>query len=199
MLYLNSLFSVSNVKKPYTLASLAAILNSRIYSACYERFANRLFGDKFPKVSKMDLARLPLPSLQKKDVISLEEHAQNLQKLWSTLRASMVSFREDCNAVSDDEKLWEALKGFWILDRETVAQAQIAIDNSRSSVERRAFLEDWQAARSSVQTIWSNICESEEQVEEIIRKALAISPEVYEQLLVRVPKIRIEDALLPSM
>src|SRR5579859_1289140 len=54
VLYLNTLFSVTRPRAPYNLGCLLAILNSRLISSAYERFANRIFGDKFPKVSKLD-------------------------------------------------------------------------------------------------------------------------------------------------
>jgi hypothetical protein len=198
-LYLNSLFSITGLQNPYTLTSVVAILNSRIYSACYERFANRLFGDKFPKVSKMDLASLPLPKLLANDIASLDESGRALSRLWPMLRASMRAFRDECNAIDGSGKLWKTTDRFWVLDREAVLQARATANNSSPSTGRPDFLEQWRESRDTVQTIWSNICESEKTVEETLQAALSMSPEVYEQLLLRVPKAKIEDALLPAL
>jgi hypothetical protein len=59
-LYLNTVFAIFNPRE-VELSYLLGIINSRFVSATYERRANRLLGDKFPKVSKLDLATIPIP------------------------------------------------------------------------------------------------------------------------------------------
>src|SRR5690606_12179320 len=83
-LYLNTLIAVYDPTIP--LASILAILNSRFVSASYERHANRLFGDKFPKVNKADLAAVPVPRLTRILKASLSQNATSLQRLWGELR-----------------------------------------------------------------------------------------------------------------
>lgn len=198
-LYLNSLFSITRVQEPYTLTSIAAILNSRIYSACYERFANRLFGDKFPKVSKMDLASLPLPRLVADDIALLGESGRELGRLWPMLRASILTFRDECNVIDGTGKLWKAMNRFWVLDRDAVVHARANTNSSQSSPQGLDLLDRWRDSRDTVQTIWANLCESETIVEETLQAALSIPPDAYEELVSRVPKAKIEDALLPAL
>ena len=62
-----------------------------------------------------------------------------------------------------------------------------------------AFLQMARDSRDQVQATWSDICDAEDRVEKFLEGALAISPGVYDQLLVKVPKVKIEDALLPAL
>jgi hypothetical protein len=199
VLYLNSVFSITAVREPFTLNSLAAVLNSRIYSACYERFANRLFGDKFPKVSKTDLAGLPLPKFRQEDLDTLDAGGRELSERWSELRTSMVAFKDECDGRDPDGRLWRGLGKFWVMNRDEVSQAFGAVFGPMSPHQRTAFIRSWQTSRDTVQALWAFISDAETGIEETLRIALAMSPEIYEQLLLRVPGVQIEDALLPAL
>ena len=90
ILYLNTLFSIYNARS-VSLWALLGFLNSRFLSASYERWANRLFGDNFPKVSKIDLARIPIPPLNSRAESNIANAANALQESWEGLR---LKFRE---------------------------------------------------------------------------------------------------------
>lgn len=85
-----------------------------------------------------------------------------------------------------------------MLDRDAVFQAQAA-KSSRAAHDGTAFIQMWRDSREKVQATWSDICDIENRVEKLLEGALALSPEVYDQLIVRVPEVKIEDALLPAL
>ncbi len=85
LLYLNTLFAIYN-SRDIPLECLLGIINSRFISASYERRSNRLFGDKFPKVSKIDLATIPIPNMGEAVIKNLGSAAILLQNKWACLR-----------------------------------------------------------------------------------------------------------------
>ena len=112
-LYLNTLFSVSN-PRDITLACILAFLNSRFVTGSYERRANRLFGDKFPKVSKIDLASVPIPRMSAKATLALGTAALELQSQWQGLRDALQDANSDLAAAYPEAGLTD-FGHFWKL------------------------------------------------------------------------------------
>ncbi len=198
VLYQNSLFSVTQAQPPYTLGCLLAILNSRLMSSSYERFANRIFGDKFPKVSKLDLARLPIPPLNKSTAKALGKNGLELTKMWTGLKSLITEF-QNITAVADPSgTLGRKLSKFWVLTRGDVTDALGSSGHIVQSSAVNQFLEDWKRTRTAVQKQWGEIMQREEAIEQILRSALRIPANLYYELISGTPEPSLEDALLPK-
>jgi hypothetical protein len=113
VLYLNTLFAIYNARES-SLPTLLGLLNSRFVSATYERFANRLFGDKFPKVSKLDLASIPVPQMSKATAKAIGDAGVALQSEWESLRQAMREAGQNLAAASPDAKLTR-FDQFWLM------------------------------------------------------------------------------------
>ncbi len=106
LLYLNTLFSCSAASVP--LGMILAVLNSRLASAAYERWANRLFGEKFPKLSKLDLARFPMPRCDRALARRLHLAALELRAAWAALAATEGPQGQERDALV--QRRWSAIE-----------------------------------------------------------------------------------------
>lgn len=100
-LYLNTLFSIYN-SPDIPLSCILGLINSRFASGSYERRANRLFGDKFPKVSKIDLASVPVPKMSKELIHEIGDVSILLQQEWQRLRDKLCALDIDLKSIIAD-------------------------------------------------------------------------------------------------
>jgi hypothetical protein len=196
-LYLNTIFSCSDPTGPYTLPYLLGVLNSRFASASYERWANRLFGDKFPKVSKLDLARLPVPTW--KDGVSdrIGELAIDASTAWAALRDDIRAFHEFLLTSNENGLTKGAFHRFWEIERDTAIEALAKAKAKRSSREVQALLSEWDCSREVVNRRWARVSSIEDEMEELVRLAYDVDASIYAELIERVPAATIDEALLP--
>jgi hypothetical protein len=193
-LYLNTLFSCTHPRKGFDLDGLAALLNSRFVAAAYERWSNRLFGDKFPKVSKLDLARLPVPRVTTAQAKLLSEAGRGLSVDWSELRETVRAHREFVT-VKVGEKSALAAGEFWTLDRDAALHSVTKRAAEREDVSR--LMRSWEDTVRSMDRIWTRIVARENEVDGFLAKAYALPTKHYEELIGRVAPVAIEDVLLP--
>ncbi len=197
-LYLNTLFSLSSPAKGFTLEYLLAVINSRFVSACYERWANRLFGDKFPKVSKIDLQRLPIPRPSKIVRAKLEALAKRLSTNWNTLKKTAQRYADAMEVLDPSTQLAGAVREYWTLGtRDFVAELQRA-SVPLTPTQISGAVELWKETKNKTDKIWAQISTDEMESEELIRIAYGVEEEIYEELISRAPAIAINDILLPK-
>jgi hypothetical protein len=191
-LYLNTLFAVYDAQIP--LPCILAILNSRFVSASYERQANRLFGDKFPKVSKADLAAVPIPRLTKEVGRDLNAMATSLQSLWGQLRDELRSAERLLKLVEADVTI-DAFADFWLSTEDAFVAAALkkfsAISPQQTDLVRQAY----RIGKTAVDTIWHQIETQERATELLINRAYGVPPAIYQQLLDGVPGPQVSWAL----
>jgi hypothetical protein len=198
ILYLNTIFSCSSPRKGFSLPFILAVLNSRLMSACYERWTNRLFGDKFPKLSKIDLSRLPIPWPARIDR-SIENCGKELNTLWSELKAEVLSF-EAYLATSDSSGfLGQRLQRFWRLNRRDIIEILGSAALTYGSADAQRFVIEWQASVKSVNELWSRIADLEAECDDLVRMAYGIKRDVYNKLVSSIPEISIDEVLLPKV
>lgn len=183
-LYLNSLFSVYDSDVP--LAAILALLNSRFVSASYERRANRLFGDKFPKVSKADLAMVPIPALSRKLKSDLRDNGLSLQQLWEELRDGLRTAGRTLKLVSQEASI-EAFGSFWLRSEDELVYEATARLGSLSPQQADLVRAAYQAGKIAVDTIWPRIGDRERENEELVRRAYRVPAAIYDQLLTSAP------------
>jgi type I restriction-modification system DNA methylase subunit len=193
-LYLNTLFSCTNPRHDFDLNSIAALLNSRFVAAAYERWSNRLFGDKFPKLSKLDLARLPVPKLPRAKAKALSVAGLALSADWTELRNVVREHREFVT-VKVGEKSVLAAGAFWTLDRETALHAVTGRALEREDVSR--VMHSWEDIVRTMDGIWRRILAREDQVDGLLATAYALPAKHYDELIRRVAPVALEDVLLP--
>jgi hypothetical protein len=197
-LYLNTLFSVTQPKSKLGLGGVVAILNSRFVSAAYERWANRLFGDKFPKVSKLDLARLPIPSIGTADAAKINSLGEQLQNDWSDLKRLADGFRDYLQIVDPSGELLRALKRFWIFDKKDITHivGRSLVSGNPSKAE--SIVKRWVDARNGLNGVWSRIISAESNVEDLVNWAYGVKPDFHLELIARAPAPSLDDILLPK-
>lgn len=193
-LYLNTLFSCSRARGHVTLEGIAALLNSRVVAASYERWSNRLFGDKFPKLSKLDLARLPIPRLAKKEAGLLSSAGAALTVGWGDLRREIRAHREFVS-VHIAEKTPLSAGTFWSLSRDAALASVRGLVTERASVT--GLMTSWEQTVQAVDRLWRGIVAEERAVEELLAKGYGLPTHHYDDLMARVPEITLDDALLP--
>ena len=196
-LYLNTLFSISRPRTVLDLAGLLAILNSRVMSATYERWANRLFGDKFPKVSKLDLARLPIPAVTKPKAKKLSEWGGELQERWSRLKTLTMEFQHTAALADSSGRLGAALTRFWEVQKPEVVDVIGSTLETKSLTEKETVFDRWAHARRAADTEWSAIARVEMQVEEMVAELYGLKRDVYDRVIARAPVPSMNDILLP--
>lgn len=196
-LYLNTLFSITKRSDALDLEYILAILNSRFVSAAYERWTNHIFGDKFPKVSKIDLARLPIPVPTPKQMRHLNTVAGQLGSLWSQLRYTLQTFLDWVKVTDRSGKLLRNLGEFWTLDKQANLMILGEAKTFGTPREVQLYLEHWGSAVSAVNQIWGQIVPLEDEVEQIVMKLYRINESVYSDLIARVPRLDISAAMRP--
>ncbi|WP_313573736.1 Eco57I restriction-modification methylase domain-containing protein [Brevundimonas sp.] len=195
VLYLNTLFAIYNARD-YELATLLGLLNSRFVSSTYERFANRLFGDKFPKVSKLDLASIPVPRMSAPVAKVIGDAAVGLQEHWEFLRRAMREAGQDLAVARSDMKLTRFDK-FWLMSEvQFISRASDLfgpLNPQQLALVRLAYSK----AKGAVDTRWHLIKKAEEDLEIAVRKAYRVSDRVYDAVIDRAPAASISWALRP--
>jgi hypothetical protein len=195
VLYLNTLFAIYNARD-FGLPTLLGLANSRFVTATYERFANRLFGDKFPKVSKLDLASIPVPRMSKATAGAIGEAALALQSEWETFRRAMREAGQDLAMVRPDAKLVR-FDEFWSMSEAQFTRRASELFGSPDSTQLDFVRSAYRKAKGAVDTRWHLITEAERELEGAVRKAYRVSDRVYEAVIDRAPVPSIAWALRP--
>ncbi len=196
-LYLNTLFSLTCPVKGFSLEYLLAILNSRVMSACYGRWSNRMFGDKFPKVSKVDLARIPIPMASKTTVRKLGLVGKSLSAEWQACKEASVQFQEYLLFLDKHGNLARKLAAPWRFNRETLVEAITETPAKLSSDKFRELVRTWKRALAKIASHWDKICEHEADVDTLVARAYGFRKDLIKELIDRAPVCRIDDVLLP--
>jgi hypothetical protein len=195
ILYLNTLFAVYNARG-VPLPTLLGVINSRFVSATYERFANRLFGDKFPKVSKLDLASIPVPPMSKATAESIGVAALKLQDHWEALRGAFRDANADLGAAIPEAKLTR-FEQFWTMTEGQFSHKASELFGTLTPAQLALVRGAHQRAKGAVDTEWPDITDAELKLEAAIRKAYRVSDRVYSAVIDRVPEPNITWALRP--
>jgi hypothetical protein len=191
-LYLNTLFAVFNSQMP--LECILGILNSRFISASYERRANRLFGDKFPKVSKVDLATIPIPQMPSEVATIIANAATSLQLKWQAFRSSLADVTAAVRSVSPRTSLLN-FDNFWgMTETEFLATARLHIPNM-SFPQVDLVRECYSKSKHVVDEGWHVILSEEAQLENLVRQAYGLNPESYASICASAPTPQISWAL----
>jgi predicted RNA methylase len=191
-LYLNSLFSITLANRGVSLDCLAAILNSRFVSAAYERWSNRIFGDKFPKVSAADLGRLPIPRLSADDDKILADYSGKLHGLWAVAKSKADDFKLAFSAhVSSNPP---KLNDFWNLSSKDFSRILAELGLSGDDIVW--LLKEHRCASEALGEIWSQISQVEEAIDDRVKRMYGVNDRLYDRLIERAPIIRLEQILL---
>lgn len=182
-LYLNTIFSISNARG-LPLAAILGVINSRFVSASYERRANRLFGDKFPKISRIDLANTPMPNMNPSASKSLAEASLALQEYWSELRAALRSANAMLGLVHSKLDLAEA-GDFWALDERAFSDWALKSAGAMSTDQNSSVRSAFRQAKGAVNSYWHNVVASEQLVEALVVKAFKLPDSLIEALSAR--------------
>jgi SAM-dependent methyltransferase len=191
-LYLNTLFAVYETDIP--LACILAILNSRFISASYERRANRLFGDKFPKVSKADLAAVPIPHLTRGLKTGLRDTGVSLQRLWGELRDGLRD-ADRLLRLANSGLAIEAFPEFWLASEDEFVTAALAKTGLMSGPQADLVRQGYRAGKSAVDSKWHEIEALEIANETLVSQAYRVPSAIYQQLLQTVPAPEVSWAL----
>ena len=197
VLYLNTLFSVTASAEGVDLGYIVAVLNSRLMSAAYERWTNRLFGDKFPKVSKLDLARLPIPRGSKVKQKTLSRLGRELNTQWPQLKGTVSSFFDEANGLDESGKLGKKLAKFWDMKREDVIAELARTPRGDGLAAVEPFVKTWKMAVHRVNDIWGQINDLEREADAMMRDLSGLDSGTYDEVVSRVPEITLEQVLLP--
>lgn len=197
VLYLNTLFSLTARVSGADLGYVLAVLNSRLMSAAYERWTNRLFGDKFPKVSKLDLARLPIPRTSNAKRAALSKLGCQLNAEWPALKGVVESFRDLVGAADASGKLRKSLAKFWEMTRQDVVAELARVQRGEASMAVEPVVTAWRGAVRRVNEIWGRICDLESAVDAMMRELTGLDQGTYDAIVARAPEISLEQVLLP--
>lgn len=192
-MYLNTLFAIYNSQE-VSLECLLGLLNSRFVSGSYERRANRLFGDKFPKVSKIDLASIPVPRMSAATDRAIGDLAVKLQDDWQLLRDTLREAEEDLVSANSEARLSD-FGDFWTLSEQKFQALFSSRYGSVSGIASQRIKRSYAKAKSIVDEKWHVIRSNEENMERLVRKAYRVDAYVYETMLERTPVPSIEWAL----
>ena len=195
VLYLNTLFAIYNARES-GLPTLLGLLNSRFVSATYERFANRLFGDKFPKVSKLDLASIPVPQMSKATAKAIGDAGVALQSEWEFLRQAMREAGQDLSAAIPDAKLTR-FDQFWLMSEAQFTRRASELLGSLTLTQLDLVRAAHRKAKGAVDARWHLITDAERTLEGAVRNAYRVSDRVYDAVIDRVPVPSIAWALRP--
>lgn len=192
--YLNTLFAVYNARD-VPLLCLLGIINSRFVSATYERRSNRLLGDKFPKVSKIDLASTPVPTMSSKLAKEIADATEGLQSRWTQFRGDLVRSGENLAAVDSKATLADFGRFWELREGEFVKLASEKYGSSRGS-DLEILRQSHRAAVAAVNGQWHEILSAESELDELVAKAFRVPDALYEQLVRSTPEPDIKWALL---
>lgn len=195
ILYLNTLFAIYNARE-IGLPTLLGLINSRFVSATYERFANRLFGDKFPKVSKLDLASIPVPRMGKATAGAIGDAALALQSEWESLRQAIREAGQDLAAAKPDAKL-ARFDQFWSMSEAQFTRRASDLLGPPTATQLDLIRAAHRKAKGAVDARWHLIAEAERALEGAVRKAYRVSDRVYDAVIDRAPIPSIAWALRP--
>lgn len=171
LLYQNSLFAAYNSQDPNVdLACIAAILNSRFASAAFGRWVNRILGEKFPKVSALDLSPFPLPKLGPGAGSEISKVSMRLQTRWGKAK----ELAEEFWAIHDRREFAR----FW--DSGFLDEHGLVLSTQGKGIRNRLLKK------------WSEILEDERNLEEQIKIAYGIEDELHAELLDLVPEIALD-------
>jgi hypothetical protein len=197
VLYLNTLFSITTRDKDVDLGYILAVLNSRLVSAAYERWTNRLFGDKFPKISKLDLARLPIPQATRTNRAELSRLGRELGQQWSLLKNVSSDFSNTVTAADSSGNLAKSMARFWEMTKDDVLTelSRNPDVGQRSSLDR--IFSSWKQAVKNTNRYWSKVCDLEKDCESLLCNLANIKPALYSEIVSRAPEVMLETILLP--
>lgn len=195
LLYMNTLFAIYN-PRGITLPAILGLINSRFVSAIYERIANRLFGDKFPKVSKLDLARLPIPRVGPRTGAALGRTALALREHWNELRTALRSADMLLSSVKDGARLGQFVE-FWIMTEREFMSRAVELLGPLAPAQVSTVATAYKAAKAAVDGRWGLITQAEADLEASVRAAYRVGDRVYDTLIERVPEPTITWALRP--
>lgn len=195
-LYMNTLFSCSGFSAKTPAGFVLAVLNSRIASAAYERWTNRLFGDKFPKISKSDLARFPMPKAAPRVKAKLHSLALTLGALWVNMKRVVTGFHSFASLAYVGTGTDARFRAFWAMSH---AEAVAAVGSlpGVSAADKQALLVAWSTSVADLKSCWGDVLVTEELIETTVQAAYGFSDPVCAELLLRAPAVRLEDVLLP--
>lgn len=180
VLYLNTIFSISNARG-MPLAAILGVINSRFMSASYERRANRLFGDKFPKISRIDLARTPMPKMNTALANKLAAAATGLQEGWSALRLALRDADAMLALASDKLRLADA-GDFWTLDERSFSQWALKTSGLLSPQQANIVTAAFRSAKGAVNQYWPAIMAAENETEDLVAKAFRLPDSLVDTL-----------------
>jgi hypothetical protein len=192
-MYLNTLFAVYN-PRGITLACILGLLNSRFITGSYERRANRLFGDKFPKVSKIDLASVPIPRMSAATISIIGTLAVDLQSQWQGLRDALQESSADLAAVRSGASLAD-VQEFWKLSEAAFQSQARSLYGSVSSARNTLIREAYHKAKTAVDERWHLIRAGEARMEDLVRSAYRVSQDIYDDIIARTPEPQVDWAL----
>lgn len=194
LLYLNTLFAIFNARE-VPLECLLGIINSRFISGSYERRANRLFGDKFPKVSKADLASIPIPKMSPTTMQNIGRKARELQEAWQELRSGLQRADEELAGLRPGMKL-SALGAVWMYtEAEFRTRAVAVLGGGLSTAETAQLKATFQDMRRAINSHWGSIQSGEAELEELVRNAYRVPQGIYREILDDTPAPTIEWAV----
>ena len=192
-MYLNTLFAVYE-PDGISLPCLLGFINSRFVSATYERWANKLLGDKFPKVSKADLACIPIPHVSDRVDKKIGNYATELQALWSRMREGFTSASSKFVLLGPTASLAEH-DGFWYLKKDDFIRL-VAKKYKDMPIEGAKIASDvYTEAKKAINENWHLILKTEDALETAIKDAYGLSDDVYKKLVAGSPEPSIAWAL----
>ncbi|ULX52723.1 hypothetical protein A9P79_11780 [Cupriavidus taiwanensis] len=190
-LYLNTLFAIFNARD-VPLDCLLGIINSRFIAGSYERRANRLFGDKFPKVSKADLASIPIPKMSPTTMQTIGCKARELQGAWQGLRDALQKADGELDGLRPGLKL-SALGEVWLYtEAEFRTRAVTALGGRLSTAETAQLKETYQEMKRAINSNWGNIQSGEAELEQLVRNAYRVPQDIYREIVDATPAPSIE-------
>ena len=163
-------------------------------SATYERRANRLFGDKFPKVSRIDLATIPIPRMSKVLATRVGKTAFALQRQWEEFRFDLENASSLLTPIDRSASLADFAEFWNMTEQDFIGAASHRYGISTQSnvlLLRRCYA----AFVKSVNSRWHQIVSSEEELETLVKRAFGVNEEIYELVTRSTPNPSISWAL----
>jgi len=192
-LYLNTVFAIFNPRE-VELSYLLGIINSRFVSATYERRANRLLGDKFPKVSKLDLVTIPIPMPHEHSIRKISKAAVDLQDTWSALRQGLEEASAVLSGIHREGSLAH-FDRFWEMTENQFVNAVCRRYDTSSMPKIVLSRECYKSAKATIDGIWYKVIEAERLLEELVKTAYRIPEDIYNLVCDGTPEPSISWAL----
>lgn len=185
LLYLNSIFGITETNDGAPLATLLAVLNCRFISASYDHWCNRLLGDIFPKVSKADLASLPVPNNIDRYQGDCERLVATLSNGWSKLKSAHSKLRENLALLDLTKKQVRRLLSPRGLDPSSVRDVLSDASGRLSRAEVASVKTSGKAYVRSFNQWWPKVQDAELEIEELLRDSYGIPAKQYREVLER--------------